>query len=157
MATIAMQVWIGTYLKRGVSAFFADYALAEFTAKKMAALIADPAQFIRVSQNKEGIDGFVRVVAGPHRSVIGARQMEIATLYVQPRHHGQGIGTRFLQAAIDHGKASGVDVLWLTTNAENDPAIAFYLAQGFTHVGEDYFTIDDQAYLNNVYALPLKT
>ncbi len=155
IAAISIEVWIGTYLKQGVTGFFADYALQEFTTTKTEALIADPAQFIRVSQNSEGIDGFIRVI--PHNSdaVKGDRQMEIATFYVQPRHHGKGIGKRLLAAALDHCRAQHADVVWLTTNAENDPAIAFYLAQGFEKVGETRFCIADQGYLNNIYALRL--
>ena len=58
MAAISMEVWVGTYLKRGVSAFFAEYALEAFTSENMSALISDPSQFILVSENAEGIDGF---------------------------------------------------------------------------------------------------
>lgn len=47
----------------------------------------------------------------------------------------------------------GAGSVWLTTNAENDPAIAFYLALGFEKVGETHFRIQDRSYLNNVYAL----
>ena len=35
IAAISIEVWIGTYLKRGVNAFFADYALQEFTPAKI--------------------------------------------------------------------------------------------------------------------------
>lgn len=77
--------------------------------------------------------------------------MEIATFYVQPRHHGKGIGKRLLSAAFAHCRDAGEKSLWLATNAENAPAIAFYLAQGFDQVGETSFCIEDKAYLNNVY------
>ncbi|RLJ51509.1 hypothetical protein BCF46_1722 [Litoreibacter meonggei] len=36
MAAISMEVWIGTYLKRGVSALFAEYALKTFTFERRA-------------------------------------------------------------------------------------------------------------------------
>ncbi len=63
IAAISIEVWVGTYLKKGVSAFFADYALEEFTVQKIRNLIDDPTQFILVSLNEEGIDGFIRVSA----------------------------------------------------------------------------------------------
>lgn len=151
IAAISIEVWIGTYLKRGVGAFFADYALAEFTTEKTRALIDDPDQFILVSENAEGIDGVIRVSSNSPAPVPGCSDTEIATLYVQPRHHGKGIGKRLLSAALDHCRAASVGSVWLATNAENGPAIAFYLANGFDHVGETHFRIEDQAYLNNVY------
>lgn len=155
IAAISIEVWIGTYLKKGVSAFFADYALGEFTVEKIRTLINDPEQFILVSENAEGIDGFIRVSSNSLAPVDGCTDVEISTFYVQPRHHGKGIGKRLLSAALDHCRALSIDSVWLTTNAENDPAIAFYLAKGFEHVGETHFRIDDQGYLNNVYRFAL--
>jgi len=152
IAAISLEVWIGTYLKRGVSAFFADYALEEFTPAKTAALISDPTQFMLVSQNDEGIDGFIRVSTASKAPVAGCSEMEISTLYVQRRHHGKGIGKRLLNAAFQHCNEMAVPSVWVATNAENAPAIAFYLAQGFKHAGETHFHIEDQPYLNNVYA-----
>lgn len=163
IAAISIEVWISTYLKRGVNGFFADYALSTFTTEKTAQLIADPAQFILVSENQDGLDGFIRLTADSPApippsipaSAKGAYNTEIATLYVQPRHHNTGIGRNLLRAALAHCRAKGMASVWLTTNAENAPAIAFYLAQGFTQIGETHFRIGDAAYLNNVYALHL--
>lgn len=152
IAAISIEVWIGTYLKRGVNGFFADFALSEFTPAKIAAQIADPGQFILVSENQDGIDGFIRVSSGSAAPVAGCSEMEIATFYVQPRHHGKGIGKRLLAAALEHCRDAGAASVWLTTNAENAPAIAFYHARGFEQVGESYFRIEDEKYLNNVYS-----
>ena len=152
IAAISIEVWIGTYLKQGVSAFFADYALDEFTPRKTEALISDPSQFILVSENEDGIDGFIRVSTESKAPVRGCSEVEISTFYVQPRHHGKGIGKRLLNAALKYAREKEVGSVWLTTNAENSPAIAFYLAQGFEHVGETHFRIEDEGYLNNVYS-----
>lgn len=156
IAAISIEVWIGTYLKKGVTAFFAEYALQEFTVENTRNLIADPNQYIVVSENEEGIDGFIQVSSQSPAPVQGCSDTEISTFYVQPRHHGKGIGKRLLSAAIDHCRDAGAASVWLTTNAENDPAIAFYLAKGFEHVGETDFRIDDKGYLNNVYRLALR-
>ena len=156
IAAISIEVWIGTYLKRGVSGFFADYALEEFTPLKTEKLISDPNQFIMVSENEEGIDGFIRVTSASKAPVKGCSEVEISTFYVQPRHHGKGIGKRLLNAAFQHCRHEAVSSVWLTTNAENDPAIEFYLAQGFEHIGETHFRIEGERYLNNVYLYQFK-
>lgn len=155
IAVISIEVWIGTYLKRGVSAFFADYVLDEFTLQKTEAIISDPSQFIIVSENEDGIDGFICVSEGNKAPVNGCSEMEISTFYVQPRHHGRGIGKQLLNAAVEYCREREVESVWLTTNVENAPAIAFYLKQGFEHVGETHFRIDNEAYLNNVYSYRL--
>ncbi|WP_295534893.1 N-acetyltransferase [uncultured Thioclava sp.] len=152
IAAISIEVWVGTYLKRGVNAFFADFALNEFTPAKVEKLISDPSQFILVSDNEQGIDGFIRVSSSSKPPVEGCSELEISTFYVQPRHHGKGIGKQLLEAAFQHCRDSAAESVWLTTNAENDAAIAFYLSRGFEHVGETHFRIGDERYLNNVYS-----
>jgi len=151
IAAISIEVWLGTYVKRGVNAAFADYALSEFTQAKINQLISDPTQFILISENEEGIDGFIRVSSASEAPVEGCSNMEISTLYVQPRHHAKGIGKRLITAAFQHCRDAGTSSVWLTTNAQNSPAISFYLAQGFECIGECRFYIEDEAYLNNVY------
>lgn len=152
IAAVSIEVWLGAYMKRGVSAFFADYVLSTFTAANTEKLIADPSQHILVSQNAEGIDGFIRLSAGSTAPVEGCSDLEIATFYVQPRHQGSGIGTRLLDAALGRCRRMRAESVWLTTNAENSPAIAFYLRKGFEPVGETHFRIGDESYLNNVYS-----
>ncbi|MBO9409977.1 MULTISPECIES: N-acetyltransferase [unclassified Ruegeria] len=155
IAAISIEVWVGTYLKRGVNSFFADYALSEFTQAKISDQISNPEDFFLVSENQEGIDGFIRVSSSREAPVEGWYGMEISTFYVRPRHHGKGKGKRLLAAALKHCKDQQEGVVWLTTNAENTPAIAFSLARGFEWIGETQFQIEDQGYLKNVYALRL--
>lgn len=155
IAALSLEVWISTYLKHGVSAFFADYVLNTFTTSNTEKFIADPSEFVMVSQNDEGIDGYIRVSAGSKPPVNGCSDLQIATFYVQPRHHGKGIGSRLLDAALGHCRAMQAGTVWLTTNAENAHAIAFYLRKGFEHVGETHFRIGTESYLNNVYSYRL--
>ena len=151
IAAISIEVWIGTYLKRGVTAVFADYALNEFTPSKTRQLLSDPDQFVLVSENEEGIDGFIRLSFASKAPIDGCSEVEISTFYIQPRHQGKGIGKRLLDTALQHCRDKAAQSVWLTTNAENDPAITFYLAQGFQHVEETQFRIKNEGYLNNVY------
>lgn len=151
LAVISIEVWLGTYIRHGVNAFFADYALSEFTAEKFSKLLDDPNEHIVVSENENGIDGFVRMSAGKTGPVAGCSSMEIATLYVQPRHHGRGLGRLLLEEGLKYARDAGSPSVWLTTNSENSPAIAFYMKHGFEKVGTTNFCIQDQAYLNDVF------
>lgn len=152
LAALSMEVWIGTYLRRGINAFFADYALSTFTKAQFEAHLASPDDHFIVSDNEDGIDGFIRISQNSSPPLSGCSTTEISTLYVQPRHHGKGIGKRLLEAGIAHCSDLGVNSVWLTTNSENSPAIRFYLAQGFRHAGNTHFRIKDQSFLNDVFA-----
>lgn len=151
IAALSIEVWIGTYLRHGISSTFADYVLDTFTPQKTAAFLSDPSQRVWVSENAEGIDGFIRLAAASEAPVADCPDSEIVTFYVQPRHHGTGIGTALLNTALAFARRQEAAGVWLSTNAQNTPAIEFYRRKGFTHIGHTHFALRDQAYLNNVY------
>ena len=78
LAALSLEVWIGTYLRRGVSKVFADYALSAFTTGKFEALIADENEIILLSDNSEGIDGFVRVTLHSPAPIENCPDTEVA-------------------------------------------------------------------------------
>lgn len=151
LAAISIEVWLGTYIRRGVSGAFAQFALTEFTPRKLAALIDDPDEHVIVSQNDDGIDGFIRISSGRMAPVAGCSTTEISTLYVQPRHQGRGLGRALLQQGLEHASRNASEAVWLTTNSQNAPAIAFYLKHGFERVGTTHFRVAGQAYPNDVF------
>lgn len=152
LAAISIEVWLGTYIRKGVNAFFADFALNEFTIPKLTAMLEAPNEHVIVSENEDGIDGFIRLSQAKEAPVPGCSNMEISTLYVQPRHHGRGLGKALLEQGLVYARSVGVPSVWLTTNSENTPEITFYLKQDFEKVGTTHFTIQDQAYLNDVFS-----
>jgi ribosomal protein S18 acetylase RimI-like enzyme len=156
LAAISIEVWLGTYVRRGVSSFFAEYALNEFTVEKFENLIERANETFIVSENEEGPDGFIRLTSGSQAPVAGCSSYEISTLYVQPRHHGRGIGRALLEAGLSHAHDADNRSVWLATNSENTPAIGFYLSRGFIKAGTTHFRIQDQAYLNDVYRYTFK-
>jgi ribosomal protein S18 acetylase RimI-like enzyme len=150
LAAVSIEVWLNTYLREGVSSFFADYVLSEFTAQKFRDSVGDPSQAIWVSENRIGIDGFVTVCSTATPPLANCSSLEIATLYVQPRHHSSGRGAALLQRALDHCRSIGGERVWLKVNAENSRAIDFYIRHGFNNIGSTHFVIADRAYENFV-------
>lgn len=151
LAAISLEVWLGTYIRRGVNAHFAEYALNEFTSDKLRTLLEDRNEHFIVSENEDGLDGFIRVSHGKAAPVAHCSSMEISTLYVQPHHHGRGLGRLLLEQGLNYVRNTESPSVWLTTNSENARAIAFYLKHGFEKVGTTHFLIQDQAYLNDVF------
>lgn len=155
LAALGLEVWLNTYIRNGVNAFFADYALQHFTTARFEEMLSDATQTFLVSQNTVGIDGFVHVALGSEAPVAGCADLEISKLYVQPRHQGSGAGGRLLAAGLQFCASTGRPDVWLSVNAENDRATQFYLRKGFAKAGETDFQIDGQSYPNHVlrYAL----
>jgi ribosomal protein S18 acetylase RimI-like enzyme len=150
LAALSIEVWVGTYLRQGVNDLFAGYIFAELTPQRMAEHLAQDSETFIVSQNAEGIDGFIRISDGVKPPVGPGCAVEIATLYVQPRHHGRGLGKALLQAGLQRCAELGAEAPWLTTNAQNTAAIAFYQRMGFEISGKTQFCIGDEGYLNEV-------
>ena len=150
LAAISIEVWLGTYIRRGINAFFAEFALNEFKSARFAALLEDPSEHVIVSENSDGLDGFIRISEGNTAPVAGCSTVEVSTLYVQPRHRGRGLGRALLEQGLHYARGIDAPSVWLATNSENASAIAFYLKQGFEKVGTTHFRIHDQAYPNEV-------
>ena len=150
IAAISIEVWLATYIRNGVSAAFADYAMTEFTTSNIQSILHDGNQKIWVSDNREGIDGFVRITEGETPPVKTSSRLEITTLYVQTRHQGTGTGSALLTAALNYCLSNAILKPWLSVNAENCHALAFYLRNGFSVVGETDFQIGGNSYPNKV-------
>ncbi|WP_299985004.1 N-acetyltransferase [uncultured Ruegeria sp.] len=153
LAALSIEVWVATYLRHGVSSFFAEFVLSEYTTASFEDLLEDGSDLLMVSENRDGIDGYIRLSEDRIAPVDGLSDLEIVTFYVQPRHHGKGIGSALLDVAVDYTRDKGRNAIWLTTNSENKPAIDFYLAKGFRQVGVTDFRIGDQAYPNHILSL----
>jgi len=148
LAAIGLEVWLNTYLRAGVSGFFADYALSEFTTANFAARLADPQEAFLVADGAVGPVGFLRV--SQNRPAPGCSDLELTTLYIQPRHQGTGLGARLLHQGLAFAATTGRPDVWLAVNAENTRATAFYLRHGFEHIADTRFEIGDQSYPNHV-------
>lgn len=155
IAAIAIEVWLGTYLRHGVGEAFADYVLAEYSADAVHRRLRSPSHLLWASQNRDGIDGFLQLTLGSPGPVEGCSLYEISTLYVQPHHQGTGKGSGLLRAALLHVAEVGGEGAWLAVNAANGRALAFYRRLGFADVGEASFTLEGQAYENRVLAVGL--
>ena len=96
LAALSIEVWLGTYLKRGIAAEFADYVLATFTAAAVSARLSDPAEVILLAESDAGIEGYIRLTLPTEAD--SPQEAEIATLYVRPACHRRGLGRALLEA-----------------------------------------------------------
>ena len=157
LAALSIEVWLGTYIRNGINAFFADYVLEEYSTQKLTDILLNDNGRVFVSENAEGIDGLVQVSHDKASAAGNCSNTEISKLYVQPRHQGKQIGTKLLEAALEYCVSCGVDTPWLTVNSENTGALSFYEKFGFQNIGQTHFSIQDQNYLNEVLNIDLQS
>jgi diamine N-acetyltransferase len=150
LAVLATQVWLHTYATDGIARDIAEYVLRELTPEKYSALLNDPASHVVVAEQHENLVGLAVVRFGVPCPAGGNSAAELQTLYVQEHFVGRGIGKMLLQTAESKGRQDLNTALWLTVNAKNTEAIAFYARQGYAKVGTTFFVLGAGRHENHV-------
>lgn len=122
-----------------------------YAPRKLAADIADPAQFWRIVYAGDEAVAFLQCgpVALPHPEADAAREGELKRLYVHSSQQGKGLGKRLLTIAIDWmTETYPGNPQWIGVWSENHKAQALYGTYGFERAGEYQFavgqTLDDE-------------
>jgi ribosomal protein S18 acetylase RimI-like enzyme len=150
LAVLATQVWLHTYATDGINVDIADYVLGELTPEKYRRIVNDPTSQILVAECGTCLVGFAVVKFDTACPAGNFSSVELQTLYVQEHFIGRGAGKPLLVAAQAVAWARAHEVLWLTVNAQNARAIAFYSRQGYTKVGTTHFVLGEGRYENHV-------
>ena len=151
LAVLATQVWLHTYATSGITADIAEYVLRELTPEKYQALLGDPICQVFVAVSGESLVGLAVIKFGaPCPAGSSNSSAELQALYVQEHFLGCGAGKALLRAAEAEAKQRSNCALWLTVNAKNARAIAFYAHQGYAKVGTTYFILGEGRHENHV-------
>jgi GNAT superfamily N-acetyltransferase len=154
LAVLATQVWLHTYATDGISTEIAEYVLAHITPETYAQLLRDASTHVLVATHANHVVGLAVVrcdMPCPDHADLTA---ELQTLYVQEHFLRQGVGSLLLAAAEALARSRAKSRLWLTVNATNCRAIAFYDWKGYTKIGTAYFVLGTERYENHVLAGP---
>lgn len=154
LSVLAIQVWLHTYATGGVSATMASYLLREFAPAQFLRWMESPQSALLLAERDGHLLGYARLDGASTCPVPGRAGVELATLYVQAPFLGRGVGAALLAEAEAWAHERPAATLWLTVNAQNARARAFYARQGYVQVGIDYFELRGQRHENLVLAGP---
>lgn len=107
----------------------------------------DPNRTVLKAVAEAQIVGYAMLVAGGPDDPAVARVieprpvLEISKMYVLPGHHGTGVSTALMAAALDHARRDGCAGAWLAVNQQNSRAQRFYTKLGFRTVGTRTLTV----------------
>jgi ribosomal protein S18 acetylase RimI-like enzyme len=150
VAILAAQVWLDTYATDGITDEIAQYVLSELTVEKFSASLGEPETSLLVAEYGQCLVGFAAIKFGASCPSVAGSLVELQTLYVQEHFIGHGIGRSLLQAAEASARERSASQLWLTVNAKNARAIAFYARQRYSKVGTTYFVLGEGRHENHV-------
>lgn len=150
LAALAIQVWLHTYATEGVTPAISRYVLSEFTPERFEALLANASAAVLVGEANTNLIGYAVLNFRAFCPESGNSKAELATLYVQEHFVGKGVGSALLESAEALAIQRTSNPLWLTVNAKNSHAIAFYLRRGYTSLGVTYFKLGNESHKNLV-------
>lgn len=150
LAALGQQVWLDTYAQDGIRPALATYVHQHFTPARFDLQVSSAQQRLWVAEAHGHLLGYLQLDLAAPCPVAGGGTVEISTLYVLRHAQGQGLGRRLLDAASQHAHGSGQAGLWLSVNATNLAAQAFYARQGFGQLGEIDFELDGVRHPNQV-------
>ncbi|MFE9885665.1 GNAT family N-acetyltransferase [Streptomyces scopuliridis] len=100
-------------------------------------LAHDPNQHVVVAERDGRVTGTLQLTIIPGLSRRGATRSIIEAVRVHADERGSGLGTRFIEWAVDESRRQGCQLVQLTSDASRTDAHRFYERLGFTasHVG----------------------
>ncbi|MFJ6179807.1 GNAT family N-acetyltransferase [Streptomyces sp. NPDC092295] len=100
-------------------------------------LARDPNQHVVVAERDGRVIGTLQLTIIPGLSRRGATRSIIEAVRVHANERGSGLGTRFIEWAVDESRRQGCQLVQLTSDASRTDAHRFYERLGFTasHVG----------------------
>jgi ribosomal protein S18 acetylase RimI-like enzyme len=153
LSVLGTAVWVDTYVPGGLPLPFADHLGAEYGPERYAAHLANPRQRLWIAETAGLAAGFLRLDLDAACPAEPSLTAEIATLYILRGAQGRGLGSALVAAAEKEAAARG-ETMWLTVNAENPRAIAFYARRGWREIGRHDFAVDGGRFLNLVLKGP---
>lgn len=98
---------------------------------------ADPNNELMVVESDNKIIGMLQITFIPYLTHKGSWRCLIEGVRVHEDYRGKGLGSQFVEWAIDRARQKGCKIVQLTSNKQRQDAIRFYNRLGFeaTHEG----------------------
>lgn len=129
------------------------YVAAHFTHAAIAALLADSASTLLVSEVGVRLLGYLllrRAMAPP--GVASQAPIELARIYLRQEAIGRGLGAALMMAANNEARRLQCDTLWLLVHENNRHVRGFYRRWGFVEVGSAPFRFEGRDYVDPAMA-----
>jgi ribosomal protein S18 acetylase RimI-like enzyme len=129
-----------------------------FTKEKLTAEIRNPdTQFFFAMHGGIPV-GYIKINQGTAQTVLPNDQaVEIERIYVDRLFKGKGIGKIFIKKAEELAKISLAKYLWLGVWEHNEPAIRFYIQNGFEIYSRHIFKLGDDDQTDLLLKKPVKS
>lgn len=139
---IGQQTFFETFAASNTSADMQKYLAESFAIGKLSTELSDPdTEFYFAAFNRKVI-GYLKLNGGQSQTELQHdNALEIERIYVLQQFHGQQIGQRLFEKALQKAKQKNADYIWLGVWEENPRAINFYRKNGFVAFDKHIFRL----------------
>lgn len=160
LAEFARSAFLAAYGGNDPSEHVLRYVNEAFTEKSLEADLRDADTTVLLARPgdsaQRGADCMVGYVTlrnqRPIDGIAEPSPVQLERIYVDAAHHGGGVGSRLIEAAIATIASAGGGTIWLSVWQENLRAQKFYTRHGFERVGETFFMMGPVREDDFVYA-----
>ncbi len=135
---VARETWRATYASSVAAHNQRQILERSYASQALAEAIGAEWSWFYVAVSAKGVIGFAQFL----RRTDG--EGELARIYVLPGHQRRGVGRAFLSAGTEAMLAAGLSQCYVSVEADNASAIAFYQRVGFRHHREHASFLGDQ-------------
>ncbi|KAF7535167.1 hypothetical protein G7054_g5607 [Neopestalotiopsis clavispora] len=140
MAKLGGSVFTATFGHSVSSEDLDEFLKTTYSPEAVLAEFSDTSKLYLVARSGDGsVVGIAQLQHGKTHASVDGPDHEIAVMqkvYVDSSMHGQGVGSRLIQAIEDLAREKGVKKLWLTVWEENVKAQRLYQRLGYERTGE---------------------
>jgi len=146
LAEIGALTFKETFAAENTEEDMAKYLQEDFNEEKIYAEVADKDSIFIIAQTES--DGGLKTAAYMKVNFPSAQtekgyenSLEIQRIYVAKACKGRGIGSHFMEKALEIARENKVEYVWLGVWEKNYKAIKFYQDKGFVPFGEHTFLL----------------
>ena len=147
LATVAARTFPLACPPSVTRANVASFIDANLSDVRFAEYLSDPRRLILTASADDRIVGYAMLIRGVgddpdvRRAVAVQPAVELSKMYVLPDHHGSGVSTALMDAALATAVDWRAGCMWLGVNQKNIRAQRFYKKCGFTVNGARTFQL----------------
>jgi ribosomal protein S18 acetylase RimI-like enzyme len=133
-----------------------NYLKENFSYEQLESEVRNNGSKFYIVENEENVIAYMKLNFDKAQTEAGHNNtLEVQRIYVLQEYKGKHIGKMLMEKAIEAGKSSNVNYIWLGVWEHNINAIKFYEKQGFEKFDTHIFKLGEDEQTDNLMKLVL--
>ena len=144
LITIGRTTFYETFAEDNSEENMKKYLEEGFSGRKVSAEINDPNSMFYLARVSDQVIGYLKLNFGQSQTELNDESsLEIERIYVLKDLHGEGVGQKLYEKALEVARQKEVNYIWLGVWEKNPRAIRFYEKNGFVKFDKHIFRLGD--------------